>query len=219
MIKVSYEVHSARWHIQKCLQRLQKVPMMSFDTETRGVYTPAERQEAKDYLKQENIPVNGKTLALQVANNSGLSFPTLVNVTHFVFGLTEDSSVIIICETPQLEKIIWNWIAQYPGKLLVHNTLYDLKIMYSRIGRFPIDYEDTAILAKCLTNHSSTWKAKVGLKDLMGSHYDPAWTLMDDYEPINLKDPGFLMYAGIDGAATVKLWNDIQEHLEGEESD
>jgi hypothetical protein len=217
MIKVEYEVHSTMWHIKKCLQELQNVPMLSFDTETRGVYTPVERYEAKEYLKKENIPVNEKTLALQVANNSGLSFPTLVNVTHFVFGLTDHSSIVIICDRPQLEKIIWNWIAQYPGKMLVHNTLYDLKIMYSRVGKLPKDYEDTALLAKCMTNNSATWKAKVGLKDLMASYYDPKWALMDDYEPINLKDPGFLMYAAIDGAATVKLWNDIQEYLRGQE--
>jgi hypothetical protein len=86
--------------------------------------------------------------------------------------------------------------------------------MYNRMGELPKRYEDTALLAKCLTNHSNTWKCKVGLKDLMGEYYDPSWSLFDEYEPENLKDPKFLLYAATDGGATFKLWEIIQEELD-----
>jgi len=218
-IKVTFEVHANKWHIDKALNELSKRAILSFDTETAGVYSKAERAEAAEYLKEENIPVDSRSLALQVEANCGLSFPSLVSVTHFIFGISEDYSVVLICSNPQLEIHIWNWIADYEGRLIVHNSLFDLKIMYHRIGRMPKDYDDSQLLAKCLTNNAEVYKCKVGLKDLMGSHYDPMWILVDEYEPANLKDPKFLMYAAIDGAATMKLWNDIQEHMEPTDED
>ena len=213
VIKVNFEVHANKWHIDKALEELSKYNLLSFDTEVAGVYSKAERAEAEKYLKGEDLPVNSRSLALQVAANSGLSFPSLVSVTHFVFGTSEDSSVILICSNPQLELHIWNWIAEYEGKLIVHNTLFDLKIMYHRIGKLPKDYEDSQLLAKCLTNNVEVYKSKVGLKDLMGSYYDSSWSLYDNYEPDNLKDPKFLEYCAIDGSSTIKLWYDIQEHM------
>lgn len=213
MIRVSYEVYSTRYFIDKMLNKLFQCPILSFDTETRGVYTPEERKEAKELLKDLDLPLNSKRLALLVENSSGLSFPSIIAVTHFIFGTSPKSSVILICEDPQLEIHIWNRIAEYQGMLAIHNTLYDLKIMFNRIGVLPCDYEDTQLLAKCLINHANTWKAKVGLKDLMGDDYDPRWLEMNDYEPENLRDPTFLRYAAIDGAATFKLWYDLQEYM------
>ena len=216
-IHVNTRVYSNKWHINKVLKELEQYSILGFDTETKGIYSKKERKEAKEYLKQNNIPIENKRIALQIAENCGLSFPSLISVTHFVFGLTEDETIILICDDPKLELYIWNWIATYPGLFLIHNTLYDLKIMYHRLKMFPIRYEDTQILAKCLTNNVDVWRSKVGLKDLMGSYYDPSWSLFEEYEPDDLKDPKFINYAGIDGAATVKLWNDIQEYIENHE--
>ena len=150
-------------------------------------------------------------------SNSGLSYPELIKVTHFVFGISESESVIIICNDTITELKVWNWLSKFKGKLLIHNTLYDLKIMHNRIGVVPEDYEDTQLLAKCLINHALAWKAKVGLKELMADDYDPGWTLIDDYEPEDLKDPRFLRYAAIDGAATFKLWCDINISVFGDD--
>ena len=145
IIKVKFKVHGNRWHIAKALHKLSNYDVLSFDTETKGVYSKAERKEAKEYLKGNNLPITSKRLSLQVAANSGLSFPTLVNVTHFIFGTAEDESVILLCDNPKLELFIWRWIAQYKGLLLIHNTLFDLKLMYHRIKLYPLNYEDTAL--------------------------------------------------------------------------
>jgi len=214
VIKVEFETLFNRWHIAKMLKKLNKFKILSFDTETRPLYSKTERKEAKKFLKQEGISVDHKSLALQVAANTGLSFPSLVSVTHFIFGLSEDASIVIVCDNPRLELFLWQWIAQYQGTLLIHNSLFDLKLMYHRVGVFPKCYEDTALLAKCLTNNADVWKSKVGLKDLMGTDYDPMWSLYNEYEPDSLKDPKFLTYCSIDGAATIKLWNDIQKYME-----
>ena len=217
MIDVKFKVYGNKWHISKILNELSTREVLSFDTETKGVYSKAERKEAKKYLKGKNLPINKKSIALQIADNSGLSFPSLVNVTHFIFGLSESESVVIVCNDSQLEMYIWRWIANYKGLLLVHNALFDLKIMYHRVGKFPYNYEDTQLLAKCLTNNVEVWKCKVGLKDLMGSYYAPMWILVDEYEPVDPKDPKFLQYAAIDGASTFKLWYDIKGFMYGDE--
>ncbi len=216
MIHVDFSVFTTRYHIEKALAVLTRHEVLSFDTETKGVYTKQERAEAITLLKDQNLPVDIKQIALLVANNSGLSFPVLLSVTHFVFGTSEKHSVLIICDNPQLEYRIWDWISKYKGKLLLHNTLFDLKIMYNRIRRLPLNYEDTALLAKSLLNNAHIWKSKVGLKELMADHYDPAWSIFEEYEPDNLKEPKFLNYAAIDGAATFKLWADMQIHLLGD---
>ncbi len=213
IIHVKYDVFATRYHIDKALERLFYQHVMSFDTETRGVYSKEERKEALQWLKDENLPLDIKQLSLLVANNDGLSYPELTEVTHFVFGTAQDRSTILVCDNPQLEIHIWEWIANYQGMLFIHNTLFDLKIMYHRIKKLPRHFEDTALLAKCLLNDVDNWRAQVGLKELMAQYYDPAWTLIDEYEPKNLKDPKFLKYAAIDGAATFKLWDDIQQEL------
>lgn len=215
MIKVNYTVSSSRYLIQKKLKDLATRPVLSFDTETKGVYPKSERKEAQQLLdKTPDLTPEELKLYRMVAGNNGLSFPSLVTTTHFIFGTARDHSEIIICNDPATELMVWRWVAAYKGLLLIHNTLFDLKIMFNRVGCFPQNYEDSALLAKCYINHVNIWKAKTGLKEIMGAHYDPSWSIMDDYEPEDLRDPKFLKYASIDGAATFHLWEDLQEYRE-----
>lgn len=221
MINVTCEVHATRWTIQKFLnEELPKRALWSFDTETAGIYSKAERAEAEEYLKGDDLEPYYKRAALQIANNSGLSYPSLIKTTHFIFGVSESHSVILICDNNYyLELLIWDAIADYDGLLLIHNVSFDLKIMQHRINRLPKNWKDTQLMAKCLTNNCEVYKSKVGLKDLMGSYYDPMWSLFNEYEPDNLKNPAFIKYCAIDGAATIKLWHDIQEILEPEDDE
>jgi len=212
-IKVQYTVKNTSWSIQQELLKLQQIPELSFDIETKGLYSKKERKEALALLNSNNIDLATHKLASVVSNNSGLSFPTLIETTHFIFGLDKATSIILIPDQASTEVLIWNWLKDYSGNLYIHNTLFDLKVMYSRIKALPKNYEDTALWVKTLINNSDSWKANVGLKELMGSYYDPAWTLIDEYEPENLLDSKFLNYAAIDGAATFYLYELIKEKL------
>jgi hypothetical protein len=211
IIQVQYEVFSTRYHIDKALKRLEQYATLGFDTETKGVYSKAERKAAEKYLLQQDLPLTEKRVALLVAGNSGLSFPSLVNVTHFVFGISEDQSIVIVCEDHQTEMYIWCWLVTFTGKLIIHNTLFDLKLMYHRVRVLPKDYEDSALYVKAYINNAEEWRARIGLKDLVGEYYPPWWSLYNEYEPDNLRDPKFLEYTAIDGAANMKLWSLIQE--------
>lgn len=210
MIKVEREVYTTPWSIKNFLTQLVDVPLMAFDTETSGLYSKAQRKEAMKLLDTD-INLYMRKLASIVANNSGLSFPALVRTTHFVFGVSTDKSIILVPDNPHCEILVWNWVRDYRGKLLIHNCLFDLKIMFHRIEDLPYDYDDTALMVKTLINNSDVWKAKIGLKDLMGEYYAPAWSVFDTYEPDDPLNASFLDYAAIDGAATYHLHKLILE--------
>jgi hypothetical protein len=208
MIEVTYGVQETSYAVQKVLRELSKCEKLSFDTECRGVYTKVERGEAKKALKGTLSP-KATTLARMVAGNSGLSAPALVSVTHFIFGTSDSHSEVLVARSEDQEMYIWKWLLRYKGLLVVHNALFDLKLMYHRVRGFPSNYVDTQLMVRALTNNAETWKAKVGLKELMGHYYKPAWSLMDDYEPEDFRKESFLEYAAIDGAATFHLHDQI----------
>jgi hypothetical protein len=214
VINVKYSVYASDYTIRKNLPKiLASNSVLSFDTETRSVYNKQLREEATEYLKTVNTSDILYKQALMVSASSGLSFPSITRTTHFIFGESRYKSYVIVCTTPEIEMFIWKLIAEYDGKIIVHNGLFDLKIMYERVKRFPKNFEDTSLMVKCLINHVNIWKAKVGLKELMGSYYPARWALMDEYEPEDLKNPKFIEYAAIDGAATYYLAELIQEQL------
>jgi len=215
MIKVEYETCITPWSINEKLSNLVDVDHMAFDIETKGLYAKEQRKEALKLLDADLDTYTHKLVSV-VANNSGLSFPSLVETTHFIFGLSKSTAVVLVPPNTRSEMFIWNWLHNYPGLLLIHNTLFDLKVMYHRIKCLPKRYDDTAMMLKTLINNSDVWKAKIGLKDVMSDYYSPAWALFDEYEPENPRNPKFLEYAATDGAATFKLWVDIQMHVMGD---
>lgn len=210
IIKVTKEVYSTPWTINEALSVMVQIPKMSFDIETSGLYSKQERKEAMKLL-DEDMNIYNHKLASVVANNSGLSFPSITRTTHFIFGLSRHHSVVIVIPNRHIEILVWNWLRNYRGKLFIHFALFDLKVMYHRIRDLPYDYDDTALMLKTLINNSDVWKSKTGLKDVMGEYYSPSWSLFDEYEPENLSDPDFLDYAAIDGAATFYLHELLME--------
>jgi DNA polymerase I-like protein with 3'-5' exonuclease and polymerase domains len=219
MLHVEYVFGATSWKCAKLLKSLEKHPLMSFDTETAGVYSKVERKEAQKLLDLPNLKPKQRSEYSIVATNSGLSYPSLVRTTHFVFGITEEYSVILVTPTRSEEMLVWNWVKNYQGHLVIHNALFDLKIMYHRVKAFPKHYTDTALMAKCLINNANNYEALIGLKELMGSYYKPEWSLFDSYEPEDLLEPKFMDYTAIDGAATIHLWEDLQEHTGEKENE
>ena len=128
-IKVKYEVFNTLYNINKKLRELNKLTILGFDVETRSTYTQEEVKEAKDLLKHPELIEPEHLINIkQVARSSGLSHPSIIVTTHFIFGLSEDESVILIAQDPRVEKAIWEWVVRYKGKLIVHNSGFDLKI-------------------------------------------------------------------------------------------
>lgn len=215
--KVTHNLTTTSYGITNKLVSLLRMPELSFDTETRSVYTKAEVKSAKVMLKNESeIFQEDLKLVKLVARSSGLSYPSLIKTTHFIFGLSDNHSEVIIANSMHEEMLLWNFVTTYPGKLVIHNSMFDLKICMQRTGKLPKNFVDTMLLAKTLINNSDIWKSKVGLKDLMGTQYDPKWSLYNDYDIDNLKDDDFISYCAIDGAATLALYKELTEYIDSE---
>jgi hypothetical protein len=217
IIDVKYTLYTSTYSIKKQLPKiLERCKLLAFDTETRSVYNKEKREEAKEYLKATETSDFYYKQARVVAESSGLSYPSIVNTTHFIFGESRDTSHVVVCTTPEQELFVWNLVADYDGKLLVHNSLFDLKIMFQRTGKLPKDFVDTALMVKGMINHVNIWKCKTGLKVLMGEYYPAKWSLMDDYEPLDWKNENFILYCAIDGCATYFLHTLILEEIESD---
>jgi len=212
---VNYQVYNTLYSINKILRVLNEHKILGFDVETRSIYTAEQVKEAKELLKHpKNINPCFLINVKKVAKSSGLSHPTLIRTTHFIFGITSTESVILIAHDEKTEMAIWNWIVKYKGKFLIHNSGFDLKICYQRTGKLPVNFEDTQLIAKCYINNADNWKAKVGLKVLMGGYYNPKWSMYEDYNIKNINDTDFLEYCAIDGSSVVMLYRLLQEHKE-----
>jgi hypothetical protein len=217
-LEVTYDLYASTYAIKKHVPKiLGKFEMLSLDTETRSTYNKETRKEASAYLKEGYVKDEMYKQARVVSASSGLSFPSIVNTTHFIFGESKTHSSIIVCDSEEKEMMMWQMIADYQSTFLIHNALFDLKIMYQRIGRLPKNYIDTSLLVKCLINHVNVWKAKTSLKELMGEYYESKWSIMNEYEPENLKNKDFLAYCAIDGAATMYLYDLIQKEVKNVE--
>lgn len=193
-------------NLLETLDKKQPNILVAFDIETAGVYSKEQRKEAQKLLDEGNLDEYTRRLAAVAANNNGLSFPSIIKTTHFVFGWNKDNSTIYVPNNEREEAAFWNFLTHIKLKMIIHNSLFDLKVMYHRTGKLFKDFEDSALRAKTLINDANSWKAKTGLKELMGSYYDPKWSLFEDYEPEDPCNKKFLEYAAIDGAATIHLW-------------
>ena len=212
-IEVKFKFYTTRYGIAKALDKLADREIMSLDFEVQSIFSVDERTEAKELVKKYQIDLSKEDLRLSkvVARCSGLSHPSITKVTHTIFGLSENESVVLVINDRKTEQYIMDWIVNFKGKLIIHNSLFDLKLVHHRTGRFPKDYDDTQLLARCLVNHTRDWECKTGLKHLMAGYYDPKWQLIESYDIIDFKNKDFLRYCAIDGASTMKLWNDLQE--------
>lgn len=215
IIQVNYKVYTSSFSIRKNLPKLlNSLTVASFDVETRSIYPKEIREEARNYLKNADPSDYWYKQARLVANSNGLSYPSIVKTTHFVIGESKELSHVFITDDEATELFIWKAVAECKTKLLVHNALFDLKIMHQRTGKLPVNFVDTALSVKCLINHVNIWKAKTGLKELMGGYYNPNWSLLaDDYEPEDLKNKDFIEYVAIDGCACFYLYELINEEM------
>ena len=214
-IEVNYKVYSTDYTIKKALKLLDNHKVISYDCETNTLFSKENRAEAKDLLKNSNLNYKDMKFCKLVARSSGLSNPRLIKVTHFLFGTSKDESIILIANSRKTEKLIFDWLANYKGKVITWNALFDLKIMYDRVNKLPRDYEDAMLLLKSLINDVNDWEGRVGLKDFMGKWYDKKWQLIETYDIENFKDKDFLRYCSIDAASTYYAYEIIKEEING----
>ena len=102
-------------------------------------------------------------------------------------------------------------------RLLLNISSYDFRQIHYRTGKFPLNFEDTQLLAKCILNHVETYKAKAGLKELAGHRYGDWGISADNFSLSQMHEPHVIRYAATDACATYWLWNSIHNYLKEQE--
>ena len=144
----------------------------------------------------------------QQLDSSGLSHPSLTDLTHLVIGISESESFVIIFTEENLKPIL-EWLVTTTNKQIWHNLSFDAKHIMYNTTKFPQNYEDTQLLAWAYLNHANTFKAKVGLKGLAGHIYGDWAVSSDNFNLENKYDENLIKYAAIDGMATWFVWNEF----------
>ena len=143
-----------------------------------------------------------------------LDHPSYSTLTHFQLAHSDDFAYVFIINSPQMLRRIVTWLVSTPIKQIWHNATYDFSRIYYYTQRFPQNYEDTAVLAKCILNHVNTSLATVGLKELAAKWYG-AWAVSpDNFDLSQQYEDKVLLYSATDACATYKLWHSIQQHLQ-----
>ena len=211
-INVTYEAVTSLYRANQILQSLD-VPLIACDFETAITLTPTERVELEallltDIPKLERIRINARLSA------TALDHPSYSTITHFQLAHSDNFAYVFIINSPQMLKRITTWLVTTSIKQVWHNASYDFQRLYYYTNKFPLNYEDTALLAKCILNHVNPNLATVGLKELAGKWYG-SWSVSpDNFDLSQQYDEKLLLYSATDACATYKLWHSIQSHLD-----
>lgn len=145
---------------------------------------------------------------------TALDHPSHTVITHCSIATSDNFAYVFILDNPQITNRVLNFLTTTKIKQVLHNASYDFRQIYFRVGKFPIDYEDTQIFAKTILNHVDVQQATTGLKELAGKWYG-AWGISaDNFSVAQMYEPHVLLYAATDACATLKLWYSINRHVE-----
>jgi DNA polymerase I-like protein with 3'-5' exonuclease and polymerase domains len=210
---INYQVYSNSLDISKALAELPD--LIACDFEAASIYSDADREAMRRELEDQSLPQMYRLDIEAKLSSSALSHPYYVIPTHLSIATSPTDAIVIVLTNRTLIRLVMTWLTATTRKQIWHNLSYDGKLIYYWTkGKFPKDYEDTAILAKVLLNHVDTYKANNSLKHLMGYKYG-SWAISsDNFTVENLHDEQLIKYAAIDACATYQLYLDMTQYME-----
>jgi len=195
-------------------QWLEGLPdLIAADLETALRYSKTELQEAKEKMQDERLSKKERIRYQAIAKATALGHPYHCTITHVNIAWTEEDAYVFIIDNKAIADLVLNFLITTKKKQIWHNYGYDGRFMRYYADKDPIDIEDTQILAKTLINHVETYKARTGLKELMGPYYGDWGIDAENFDLEKQHDPKVIKYSAIDAAATFKLWNDLQTFI------
>jgi hypothetical protein len=210
-IVVTYESTNDASTAKQWLNALPDLIAVDFETAIR--YTAEEIQKAKEQMVNLALPKRERITYQAIAKATALGHPYHCTITHCNVAWTEDQAYVFIIDNAEIAKVVLDFLTTTIRKQIWHNYCYDGRFMQYYADADPINIEDTQILAKTLLNHVETFKAKTGLKDLMGTWYGDWGISADNFTIEQQHDPEVIKYSAIDAAATFKLWQYLQDFI------
>lgn len=199
--------------IQSLTEISKKYHLIACDFEAASKYTDTQKEVMRLQLADMQEGTLDYHHLKQQIDSSGLSHPSLVQITHFSLAISETEAYVVIITSPKMQSILLNWLVTTETTQIWHDASFDFRLIYYHTRKFPLNYEDTQVLAKTILNHVNNQKSMTGLKHLMGYKYG-AWAVSkDEFNLSQMFKEHVLHYAAIDACATFALWNEIQDSL------
>ena len=212
-IKVTYKSTNNVYRANQFISEIQQYPIFGADFEVALKFSDDEVHSFKREL--EGNPPKAREIELKAAlKATALSHPSYTVLTHCSIGVSESEAYVFVLDNPKITQRVLYFLTNTEQTQVWHNATFDFQHIYYRIGKFPLVYEDTQLLAKTILNHADPQQALTGLKELAGKWYG-AWGISEDlFTLAQMYDPKMLLYAATDSCATLKLWHSINDYIE-----
>lgn len=210
-IQVNYEYTNNLYKAKKWLQGLPD--LFAADFEVASKFTAKEKEHIKYKLDNYRLKDESERILLQQLTSNGLSHPSLTVITHLSVGWSDKDSYVIICDSPAIRNLVYQFLITTPKQQLWHNAVFDFKHIFYHTGVLPSNYIDTQLLAKSILNDADSFKDRTSLKELMGYAYGDWAISKEDFTLEEMWSESMIKYAATDSPATYKLYQDILEDL------
>lgn len=218
-ITVNYQSTNNLLVADSWLRHLDSFPIIALDFETAIRYTPADYASFQSIIDDPSSTNLQRRAAQAKLRATALDHPSHVAITHLSAAWSDSDSYVFIIDSPKLLRRILTWLTTTTTTQIWHNSSYDFRLIYHHTNRFPLNYEDSQLLAKTILNHVETYKARTGLKELAGHWYGDWAISADNFNLSQMYEPHVLKYAAIDACATFKLYHSIRSYLQGSPND
>lgn len=206
-IKVNYTHTNSAYKANKMLAKIAAYDEFAWDLEVASKYSDTELELYKEVIGNTDYLKSDRIIAQSRLNATALDHPSHCYVTHCSIAVSESEGYVFILDNQAIHSLVFNFLVTTKQLQILHNSSFDFKHLYYHTGKFPINYEDTALLVKCLTNHVDTWKAGTKLKDLAGHWYGDWGLSSDNFTLDQMYEESMLKYSATDSCATLKLWS------------
>lgn len=211
MINVNYESTNDPVTAQQWIDSLPNLFAADFEAAIR--YTDEEVTEAKVKMLDTSLPKKERIAYQVIANATALGHPYHCTITHCSIAYTDQDAYVFIIDNQDIADVVLNFLITTEKTQIWHNYGYDGKLIAYYADGCAKNIEDTQILAKTLLNHVEVFKAKTGLKHLMGEVYGDWAISVDNFSVSQQYEEKVLKYAAIDACATFKLWDYLNEFV------
>ena len=210
-IQVNYEYTNNLYKAKKWLQGLPD--LFAADFEVASKFTAKEKEHIKHKLNNYHLKDESKRILLQQLTSNGLSHPSLTVITHLSVGWSDRDSYVIVCDSPTIRNLVYQFLTTTPKQQLWHNAVFDFKHIFYHTGVLPSNYIDTQLLAKSILNDADSFKDRTGLKELMAYAYADWAISKEDFTLEEMWSESMIKYAATDSCACMLLYDDILESL------
>lgn len=189
--------------------------LFAADFEVAAKFDVQSKQVFKYRLDHRKLTDEEYRINLQALLADGLSYPSLTQVTHLSVAWSDRDSRVIVCSGASVRNLVFDFLTTTTKTQLWHNASFDFKHIYFNTNKFPKNYIDTQLFAKCILNDADSFKDRTGLKDLMAYAYGDWAISKENFTLEEMYDENMIRYAATDTPATFRLYQDILRDLNG----